>query len=186
MLEVIAYIAISLLVILAGISVYIETQRKKAIEIKKKAIILRLSKVKSNFKGSINHLVKQDVLTIKQHESIFRIANNFFIFQAISANTIEFFEHSLNNVISALSKSGPESIHYERVQEQISLFVLKLPTAATGFNSHFYSKTLPKVVQQLVDAKEDIYNVDSTLIVEDSITAVISPARSYLQPFANK
>lgn len=185
MLEVIAYIGISLLVILAGVAVYIETQRKKAVKEKKKVILLRISKIQHHFKDEIKRAVEQNVLTVKQHKSVYRIANNFFVFQSITDKSIEFCEHSLNSVISALPKNDPDSIHFKRVQEQISLFVFKLPTTGNGFNRNFYSKELPKLVKQLVDAKEEIYRVESDLSNDNTLTAVVSPASAYLQPLVN-
>ena len=70
---------------------------------------------------------------------------------------------------------GAESIHFERVQEQISLFVVKLPVAANGFNGNFYRRELPRLIKQLVDAKEEIYKVESDLSY-DSLPAVPSEA----------
>ncbi|WP_022941658.1 hypothetical protein [Psychromonas hadalis] len=176
MLEVIAYVVPSALVILLGAYVYVEAQRRKVIEEKKKAIILRVASIKNNFKVAMNRLVEQQILTIKQHESIYRIANNFFIFQPVTTKSIDFCEYSLNNIISVMPNGGPDSLHFEFIQEKISLFVCVLPVAANAYNGHFYRKALPKLISQLVEAKEEIYKIESDLSPVKSPIMVASQA----------
>lgn len=174
------YVVPTVLITLIGAYIYIEGQKRKAIEQQKKAITLRITNIKVNFKADLKAFVEQQILTVKQHDSFFRIANNFFIFQPVTTKSIAFYEYSLKNVISAMPNAEPDSVHFERVQEKINIFVRALPTAANGYNSQFYREELPKLTQHLIDAKEDIYNVEidlndlstkTSLTIEEPLTA---------------
>ena len=149
MLEVFAYIVPTVLVTLIGAYLYVEAQKRKAIKAKKRAIINHVSALKSNFKLALDGHVEQHLLSIKQHQAIYRIANNFFIFQPVTSKSIEFCEFSLNNVISAMPSGGPESIHFESIQEQINVFVRALPVAPNGYNSNFYRNDLPLFIKKV-------------------------------------
>lgn len=169
----IVYMVSLVLAALIGAYVYVETQKRKAIQQKNNAITLSIARIKDKFKEDIKHLVEQDILTLKQYESIYRIANNFFVFQAVTSKSIEFCEHLLNNVISAIPNSGPDSIHYQLAQEQISLFVRALPATANRYNSSFYRKDLPRLIKNLIDSKESIFKVD-----DDSSDKILAAIRS--------
>ena len=153
MLEVIAYFAIPVLVILVVAYFYVETQKRKVIEKKKKAIVLRVATMKDNFKADVKRLVEQQILTTREQESVYRIANNFFVFQPVTIKSIDYCEQLLKNVISAMPTCGPDSINFNFVQEQVNLFVRSLPDAASGHNVAFYRNELPELIKQLVDSK---------------------------------
>jgi hypothetical protein len=170
MLEVIAYIAPLGLVGLVGAYIYVEAEKQKAIKAKKKAIVVLIAKMKSTFKADVNQLVEQQILTVNQHKSVYRIANNFFIFQPVTVKSMAFCAHSLNNVISAIPNGGPETIHFNLIQEQISLFVRALPVAANGYKGSFYRNELPKLTKQLVDVVEKICEVENALSNETLFT----------------
>jgi len=161
MLEVIAYFVIPVLVILAVAYFYIEMQKKKVKEEKKKAIILRIATMKNNFKADVKRLVEQQTLTVRGLDSVYRIANNFFVFQPVTLQSIGYCEQLLKNVISAMPTYDPDSINFDLVQEQVSLFVRSLPPAASGYNAAFYRKELPELIKQLVDSKKDIYEAEN-------------------------
>jgi len=159
MLEVIGYLVIPVLVILVVSYFYIEAQKRKAIEEKKKAVILRIATMKYNFKADLKRLVEQQMLTIAGHEVAYKIANNFFVFQPVTPNSVAYCEQLLKSVISAIPTGGPDSINFDLMQEQVNLFVRSLPVAASGYNSAFYRNELPKLIKQLVDSQENRYTV---------------------------
>ncbi len=161
MLEVIAYFVIPVLVILVVAYFYVEAQKRKVIEENKKAIVLRVATIKDNFKADVKRLVEQEILTIRGQESVYRIANNFFVFQPVTIKSIEHCERLLKNVISAMPTGGPDSINFDLVQEQVSLFVRSLPAAASGHNAAFYRNELPELIKQLVDSQEDMYETEN-------------------------
>jgi len=48
---------------------------------------------------------------------------------------------------------GPDSINFDLIQEQVSLFVRSLPTATRGHNAAFYRHELPELIKQLIDSQ---------------------------------
>lgn len=153
------YIISLILAVLISAYFYIEMHKRKAIQEKKKAIALFVATINKKFKRDLNYLVKQEILTIKESESLYRIAHHFFIFQPTTGNSMQFFELLLNSIISAIPNTDANSLHFEELQEQISLFVRSLPVAAKGYNATFYRKELPRLIKRLISAKESIYKV---------------------------
>ncbi|MFT6984357.1 MAG: hypothetical protein ACJAT7_000144 [Psychromonas sp.] len=180
MLEVIAYFVIPFLVILVIAYFYVEAQRRKVEEEKKRAIFLRIATMKANFKAELKRLVEQERLTIREQESIYRIANNFFVFQPVTIKSISYCEQLLNNVISAMPTGGPDSINFDLIQEQVSSFVHSLPAAARDHNPAFYRNKLPELIKQLIDSQEYIYETENENSNEESLAPVSAAITTYL------
>jgi hypothetical protein len=166
MLEVISYFVTPVLIILVGAYCYVEVHKKKVEEESKEAITLRVTTMKNNFKAAVKKLVEQEILTVKEQASVYQLANNFFVFQPITNNNIDYCEHLLKDVISAFATCGPDSINFDFGQEQISLFVGSLPVSTSDHNSTFYQKKLPELIKQLVDAKDNVYKKSLNLTSE--------------------
>ena len=169
MLEAIGYAGVFILFALSVISGNAEVQRKRIKEEKRKAVILRLTSIKDNFKYKLKRFVELEILNEKQYESVYRIANNFFVFQPITGQNVEFYLAELSRVIIALSKNGVSSTFSERVQDQINLFISQLPVDSIDFSATFYNKTLPLLITQLIDAKNEICSGDVSTDVDDII-----------------
>lgn len=163
MLEVIAYFVIPAVVALVILYLYVETQRKKMIQDNKKAVFFRVTKIKDNFKGDLKKLVEQQVLTIKGHNAIYRIANNFFVFQPVTNGSIAYCEQLLNSVISAMPREKPGSEKFYAAQEQVRIFAASLPTSANGYNTNFYRKELPALINKLTDSQENLLDIESEI-----------------------
>jgi len=88
MLEAIGYAGVFILFALSVISGNAEVQRKRIKEEKRKAVILRLTSIKDNFKYKLKRFVELEILNEKQYESVYRIANNFFVFQPITGQNV--------------------------------------------------------------------------------------------------
>lgn len=166
MLTIITYFFVPALTILIGFYLYVEAQRKKLIKANKRATLLRINKIKDTFKADLRQLVEQQKLTISGYESAYRIANNFFVFQPVTPNSIRYCDELLKNVISALTTGGPDSLNFDLVQEQINLFLRALPKAASGYNSDFYRNKLPNLINKLHDAQENIFQIDDEIIYQ--------------------
>lgn len=167
MLSVIGYILLVVVIALVAAYFYVESQRKKAIQAQKRAISLRVSKIKNRYKDELLAFVEQELITIPQHEVLYRIANNFFIFQPINDKSIEYCEFTLNNIIGAFLNITPSTPNYEELKEQITIFVSKLPMQSREFNPNFYRSKLPSLTEQLIAAKEEINNVDTDISILD-------------------
>jgi hypothetical protein len=176
MLKIIVFFLILVLVILFVVYFYVETQRKKVKEENKKAITLRVTTMKNNFKVDVNRLVKQEILMKTAHEPIYRIANNFFVFQSVAIKNVDYCEQLLKNVINAMPNGDIDSINFDFAQEQISLFVRSLPAAASGYNITFYYNELPKLIKQLADSQENMYKIEnenSTIKLQELVSATV-------------
>lgn len=161
MLHFITYFFLVTLVVLFATYLYIEAQRKKIKEENKKAIALRVNKMKNGFKVELQQLVEQQILTVNQQSSAYCIANNFFVFQPINPNSIDYCQQLLNSVISAMAFSESDRINFDYVKEQVSLFISLLPNDVGGYKVAFYRNELPKLLKQLVNAKEAIYEIEA-------------------------
>jgi hypothetical protein len=150
MLEIILYFAVPVLLTLIVAYFWTEAQRKKQKEQKKQAIVLQISTMKENFKLAINQLVADRVLSKRGQESIYRIANNFFVFQPVNEDNIYYCEQVLERVVKALPQVNLEASNLERAQGVASIFVQALPASASGFTAHFYRHRLPELIAQLV------------------------------------
>ena len=133
---------------------WVEAQRKKEKEEKQQAIALQISTMKDNFKKDLNQMVSDQLLSKAGSDSIYRIANNFFVFQPISDDNIFYCEQILCRVRDALPMLNGEANNLEQAQEFTSLFVQSLPTDAGGYNAHFYRMRLPELISQLTTYQE--------------------------------
>ncbi|GLS91186.1 hypothetical protein GCM10007916_22550 [Psychromonas marina] len=176
MLKVISYFVIALLVLLVILYFYIETQKKRAIEENKKAILLRVASMKDNYKLNLKRLVEQQTLSIAEYESLYRIANNFFVFQKVTPQSIAYGEQLLESVINAMPIGGPDTANFETVHQQVTLFIKTLPTAVGDYNSTFYNNVLPELVKNLVAFQENSYEI--TQMVESSAENIIDNEQS--------
>jgi len=160
MLEVIAYFVIPAVVALVILYLYVETQRKKIIKENKKAVFFRVTKIKDNFKATLKKLVEQQLLTIKGHNAIYQIANNFFVFQSVTNANIAYCEQLLNSLIAAMPTETAESEHFYAAQEQVRLFAASLPAVANGYNANFYRIVLPELIKKLTDSQNNLLAIE--------------------------
>jgi len=150
MLETIAYLVIPVFMTLVVIYFWVEARRKKEKEDKKQAIALQISTMKDDFKQQINQLVIDKVLSKRGRDSIYRIANNYFVFQPVNDDNIYYCEQVLDRVAKALPHVNLEGTNLERAQGIASIFVQALPSSSNGFSTHFYRQRLPELIAQLV------------------------------------
>lgn len=163
MLAVFGYVVLLILVGLVVFLLYIEAKRKKAIEENKKAITRLVGVIKEKFKAKLNGLVEDDIISVEQHNMLYRVANNFFVFQPMKPNSVKFCEFTLNNIIGALQHSAAEKLNVEAVNEQVTLFVQLLPRHANEYSARFYRVKLPALINHLVTVKQNIVDVEKQL-----------------------
>lgn len=174
MFKIIVYFIVLVVIVLIGAYFYVEQQRRKVEEENKKARALRIATMKHNFKLELVKLVESEVLSIKEQEVIFQIANNFFVFQPVTNNSIDYCEQLLINVIDAIRTAGPENIQLDLLQEHVRSFARALPTAAGGYNGRFYRNELPNLIKKLLVLQEQaLFNVASDISNEPLIEDVI-------------
>jgi|GEM_PF-3568811 len=154
MLKIIAYVVLALFLALVAVYFWVEAQRKKEKELKQQAIAFKMSTMKDQFKQDLNQMVENQLLSKAGSDSIYRIANNFFVFQAVSDDSIFYCEQILRQVSDALPELNREKSNLELAQEVTSLFVESLPTEASGYNAHFYRMRLPELITLLITHQE--------------------------------
>lgn len=172
MLEVIAYLAITLLIGLVIAYFYIETQKRKIQEAQRKAILSRISILKNRFKNNLKQLVEKEILTIREHDAIFRLANNFFVFQPAIVNTVDYYEQILDNVINAIPMESIDDVHLELIQKQVNIFARALPVTSSDYKADFYRNTLPELTQQLANSQEYVFPIDDVTDNHEAIVEV--------------
>ena len=168
MFEVIAYFFILVFMVLVVAYFMVEAQRKKDRELKKQQIITRVTVMKDNYKQAVLSLVQQRLLNKRGQESVYRIANNFFVFQAVTIENIERCETLLESVIAAMPEVYEQGDNVDYAQGIISLFVRGLPTTSAGHSINFYQQQLPSLITQL---KGHLDLNDASLIHQISETA---------------
>lgn len=168
MLAVLGYLVLFLLAGLIGGFFYVESKRKREIEENKKAISRIVSTIKDKFKSQLNELVEDQTITVEQHNTLYRLANNFFIFQPIKKSSIEFCEFTFNNIIGALQHTAADKLNIEAVSEQVRIFIRLLPHQTSAFNAKFYRVQLPNLIDQFIAAKQDLADVDNQLGVDNT------------------
>ncbi len=152
MLEVIAYFVVPVFAILVFAYFSVEANRKKERELKKQQIISRVATMKDNYKRAVLTLVEQKMLTRCGQESVYRIANNFFVFQPVSIENIEYAEQLFDSIIEAMPVLNEDHKNLDFAQGIISLFVRTLPTSSAGHTAAFYQQQLPEYVAQLAQS----------------------------------
>ena len=155
MLQLIAYFVIPVFMILVITYFTIESQRKKDRELKKLQVITRVTSMKSNYKSAVLALVQQQMLTKQGQESVYRIANNFFVFQAVTVENVERCELLLESVINAMPLLSTNKDNLDFAQGAVSLFVRALPTTSSGYSVNFYQQLLPELVLQLQQQQQE-------------------------------
>lgn len=168
MLEIIAYLAITLLIGLVAAYFYVEAQKRKIQEAHRKAILSRISILKNRFKNNLKGLVEKEILTVREHDAIYRIANNFFVFQPAIINTVDYCEQLLENVINAIPMESVDNIHLDLIQKQVNIFARALPVATSDYKADFYRNTLPNLTQQLANSQEYIFPINDDIDELDS------------------
>jgi hypothetical protein len=166
MLGAVLYFVIPALVILVVAYFYIEVQKTKIQEDNKKALTLRVVRIKDNFRADLKRLAEQQILTLTGLSAVYRVANNFFVFQPVTENNLVYCEHLLKSVVCAIPAADPDKYNFDFLQEQVNLFIRALPVAASGYNASFYREKLPQLIKQLVESLEKAYEIEDDHIKE--------------------
>lgn len=151
------FLFITLLLILLTICTlyfYHENKRKKDEQQTKKSLVTRVERFKLKFKDSISPITASGDLTQEETDALFRIANYYFVFQAMSVENVDKYEQQLGVLLNLIE----ENVLSERNDEDISettpnglvSFVHSLPIRVEGFGPSFYRNDLPVLMQKLI------------------------------------
>lgn len=108
--------------------------------------------VQSRYKVDVVRLVEQLELSPQARNKLMMIGNNYFVYQAISAQTVESLTYNLDKLSQLFSDLQDDfKLHGEdsAAIDKIDSFVEQLPQGPRGFNGGFYNTNLSVICQLL-------------------------------------
>lgn len=122
----------------------------------KQALLKRSNQIKDSFKHSLERIASTGVLSSKSESAIYRLANYYFVFQAVNAQTVDQFSLLTKDLITTIDDKimvCPEE-ETQALQQQLERFASALPKAAGGYTANFYRSDLPLLVFHLKQEPE--------------------------------
>lgn len=166
----VVFFALLLLITLLYSYLKIESNRKKAIEARKKLFNERVSHVNTRLKAKLNDLLDAKIIRPKYVPRIQAIVNNFFVVQSHTDENLQQLEDTADLLINTLSNELIKTNQTNIIQpliDNIQYFVSELPQQGILYNKSFYINTLPPLIA-LLKTEESIQPTD---IVDDKIDA---------------
>ena len=166
----VVFFALLLLITLLATYLKVESNRKKAIEARKKLFNERVSHVNTRLKTKLNELLDAKIIRPKYIPRIQAIVNNFFVVQPHTDENLQQLEDIADLLINTLSNELIKTNQTNIIQpliDNIQYFVSELPQQGILYNKNFYINTLPPLIA-LLKTEE---NIQPTDIVDDQIDA---------------
>ncbi|MEM5511795.1 hypothetical protein WNY79_02720 [Pseudoalteromonas sp. AS84] len=166
----VVFFALLLLITLLATYLKVESNRKKAIEARKKLFNERVSHVNTRLKTKLNDLLDAKIIRPKYVPRIQAIVNNFFVVQSHTDENLQQLEDTADLLINTLSNELIKTNQTNIIQpliDNIQYFVSELPQQGILYNKNFYINTLPPLIA-LLKTEE---NIQPTDIVDDQIDA---------------
>ena len=145
----VVFFALLLLITLLASYLKIESNRKKAIEAKKKQFNDRVTQVNSRLKTKLNELVEAHVIAPKFIPRIQVIVSNFFVVQPHTDENLQSLEDTADLLINTLSSEFLKAQQTDTIQvlsDNIKYFVAELPNQGILYNKAFYKEALPNLI----------------------------------------
>ena len=164
----VVFFALLLLITLLYSYLKIESNRKKAIEARKKLFNERVLHVNTRLKAKLNDLLDAKIIRPKYVPRIQAIVNNFFVVQSHTDENLQQLEDTADLLINTLSNELIKTNQTNIIQpliDNIQYFVSELPQQGILYNKNFYINTLPPLIA-LLKTEE---NIQPTDIVDDQI-----------------
>ena len=166
----VVFFALLLLITLLATYLKVESNRKKAIEARKKLFNERVSHVNTRLKTKLNELLDAKIIRPKYIPRIQAIVNNFFVVQPHTDENLQQLEDIADLLINTLSNELIKTNQTNIIQpliDNIQYFVSELPQQGILYNKSFYINVLPPLIALIIT--ED--TVQLTDIVDDKIDA---------------
>ncbi|MBH0090536.1 MULTISPECIES: hypothetical protein [unclassified Pseudoalteromonas] len=164
----VVFFALLLLITLLATYLKVESNRKKAIEARKKLFNERVSHVNTRLKTKLNELLDAKIIRPKYIPRIQAIVNNFFVVQPHTDENLQQLEDIADLLINTLSNELIKTNQTNIIQpliDNIQYFVSELPQQGILYNKSFYINVLPPLIALIIT--ED--TVQLTDIVDDKI-----------------
>ncbi|WP_166420677.1 hypothetical protein [Pseudoalteromonas sp. Z1A8] len=174
----VVFFALLLLITLLYSYLKIESNRKKAIEARKKLFNERVLHVNIRLKAKLNELLDAKIIRPKYISRIQAVVSNFFVVQSHTDENLQQLEDTADLLINTLSSELIKTNQTDIIQpliDNIQYFVSELPQQGILYNKSFYLNTLPPLIALL--KTEDI--AQATDIIDDQVNT--SPQTSDTQ-----
>ncbi|SFC93986.1 hypothetical protein [Pseudoalteromonas denitrificans] len=148
----VVFFTIILLITLLGVFLTIESNKKKAILLKKQNFTERQNHAISHFKTQISQFIEAKILRPKHGQNLQAIAGNFFVVQAHNEDNLLILESTLENLINTLNSELAKaniSNDKETIANKILDFIQELPTSARDYHNEFYTQIMPALIVTL-------------------------------------
>lgn len=173
-----------LLIVLLGVYVIIENNRKKAREAEKRAFNERVKEINAHFKEKLVELVDAKIVRPKYMPKLLAITGNFFVVQHHTEENLAHLERVtdmfFNAVGKELQKCTANNANIDLLETQMQYFVAELPSQGIGYNKTFYREIYPalllllqipessELTQELTDAATTLEAEPETLVTKPS------------------
>jgi hypothetical protein len=164
----VVFFALLLLITLLATYLKVESNRKKAIEARKKLFNERVSHVNTRLKTKLNELLDAKIIRPKYIPRIQAIVNNFFVVQPHTDENLQQLEDIADLLINTLSNELIKTNQTNIIQpliDNIQYFVSELPQQGILYNKSFYINVLPPLIS-LIKTEDTVQLTD---IVDDKI-----------------
>ena len=168
MFIVIAVIIIIFCIMIGAIFLMADYKRKEAAH----QLKAQITDAKHRYKLDIETICEALELPVLIRDKLYSIANNYFVYQPITIDTVEGLITTLKQLslsYNLLLEHQAENVAVELINDHMKLFSESLPVEVKGFNEEFYSasiieltKLLDIVVEEPCDENlnEDIESLD--------------------------
>ncbi|WP_024610340.1 hypothetical protein [Pseudoalteromonas sp. TB64] len=161
----VVFFALLLLITLLASYLKVESNRKKAIEAKKKLFNERVSHASTRVKLKLNELLDAKIIRPKYNARIQAIISNFFVVQPHTDENLQQLEDTADLLVNTLSNELMKTYQTNSNQsliENIQYFVSELPQQGILYNKVFYRDALPHLIENIktTDMVQPTDNID--------------------------
>ncbi|MBQ4799837.1 hypothetical protein J8L73_11970 [Pseudoalteromonas sp. MMG006] len=177
----VVFFALLLLITLLASYLKIESNRKKAIEAKKKLFNERVSQVNARLKTKLNELLDAKVIRPKYIPRIQAILSNFFVVQPHTDENLQQLEDIADLLISTLTNELIKINQTNFIQsliDNVQHFVSELPQQGILYNKQFYTNKLPTLISNI---KTEDFSQPTDIENETANTIPLTPDPRFVQ-----
>ncbi|MFB9217175.1 hypothetical protein [Vibrio sinaloensis] len=150
---------------------YHDNKQKTQQQSTKKSLVARVEKLKKRFKSDIKPLVDSGCLTQTEGDALYRVANYYFVYQAMTVENVAHYEQLISDLFKVIEFDvfptlNADSEVPELTKNALTQLVHSLPPRVDGYTVAFYRSDLPVITQRL---KASFSSSESDVLTEDSL-----------------
>lgn len=189
-------VTLILLIVLLGVYVTIENNRKKAREAEKRAFNERVKEINAHFKEKLVELVDAKIVRPKYMPKLQAITSNFFVVQHHTEENLTHLERVSEQFLAAvgkeLQKCMANNLDVDLLATQMQYFVAELPSQGIGYNKTFYNEIYPalllllQIPESTATQSEQMEGTDDQALAEDNQDKQPPQADDFISTRMNK